>query len=68
MQTPKYGRVDAMPDDFGYFGKGSSGYAHYMQAFERNNGGGKKPGGAKGGCLSTLLLLCCFAALILMIL
>ena len=57
-----------MPDDFGYFGKGYSGYSHYMQAFERNNGGGKKPGGAKGGCLSTLLLLSLFTALILMIL
>ena len=57
-----------MPDDFGYFGKGLSGYAHYMQAFERNNGIGKKPGGANGGCLCTLLLLCCFTALLLLIL
>lgn len=46
-----------MEKDFGYFGKGQTGYAHYMQAFERNNGGGKKPGGAKSGCLSTLVLL-----------
>lgn len=29
-----------MPKDYGYFGKGSSGYAHYMQSFNENNGGG----------------------------
>ena len=46
-----------MPDDFGYFGKGQTGYTHYMQAFERNNGGGKKPSGGKGGCLTSVLLL-----------
>lgn len=45
-----------MPDDYGYFGKGLTGYAHYMQAFERNNGGGKKPSGRNGGCLSAILL------------
>jgi hypothetical protein len=27
-----------MFDDYGYFGKGVDGYAHYMQAFERNFG------------------------------
>ena len=54
-----------MPDDYGYFGKGFSGYSHYMQAFERNNGGGKKPdGGGKGGCLSTLVLLTLGVALL----
>ena len=46
-----------MKDDYGYFGKGTTGYVHYMQAFKRNNnGGGKKPHG-KSGCLSTLLVL-----------
>ena len=25
-----------MPDDFGYFGKGPSGYAHYMQAVKES--------------------------------
>ena len=45
-----------MPDDFGYFGKGTNGYIQYMQAFERNNGGKKPPSGGKGGCLSVLLL------------
>lgn len=56
-----------MPDDYGYFGKGFSGYSHYMQALERNNGGGKKPGGPKGGCLSTLALLTLGAALLILI-
>ncbi len=50
--------------DFGYFGKGITGYTHYMQAFERNNGGGKKPSGGNGGCLTTVALL----ALILLLL
>jgi hypothetical protein len=27
-----------MFDDYGYFGKGVDGYAHYMQAFERSFG------------------------------
>jgi hypothetical protein len=27
-----------MVDDYGYFGKGVDGYAHYMQAFERSFG------------------------------
>jgi hypothetical protein len=26
-----------MSKDFGYFGDGLEGYAHYMQEFERNN-------------------------------
>ena len=46
-----------MPKDYGYFGKGITGYAHYMQAFSRNNGGGKGPSGGKSGCLSVLLML-----------
>jgi hypothetical protein len=45
-----------MPKDFGYFGKGLTGYVQYMTAFNRNNGGGKRPSGGKGGCLSCLLL------------
>jgi hypothetical protein len=44
-----------MPKDFGYFGKGLTGYAQYMTAFNRNNGGEKPPSGGKGGCLSCLL-------------
>lgn len=55
-----------MPDDYGYFGKGQTGYTQYMQAFERNNGG-KKPPSGKGGCLTCLLtiILSVLAAVIL---
>lgn len=34
-----------MPRDYGYFGKGPAGYAHYMTAFKRNQGGGGGNGG-----------------------
>ena len=51
-----------MPDDFGYFGKGQTGYTHYMQAFERNNGG-KRPSGGKSGCLTSVLLIVLLACL-----
>ena len=34
--------------DYGYFGKGSTGYAQYMTAFNRNLGGS-----SGGGCLIT---------------
>ena len=39
-------------DDYGYFGKGSTGYAQYMTAFNRNFGGssGGGGGGDGGGC------------------
>ncbi len=36
-------------NDYGYFGKGTEGYAHYKQAFNRNFGQGKKPSGGGGG-------------------
>ena len=36
-------------DDYGYFGKGSMGYAQYMTAFNRNFGGSS--GGGGGLCL-----------------
>ena len=44
-----------MPRDYGYFGKGPSGYAHYMTAFKRNQGGGGGNGGCNGGCFLLLL-------------
>ena len=56
-----------MPDDFGYFGKGITGFTHYMQAFERNHGGGKKPSGGRGGCLSCLLLPLIIALILILI-
>lgn len=43
-----------MPRDYGYFGKGPAGYAHYMTAFKRNQGGGGN-GGCNGGCFLLLL-------------
>ncbi len=52
-----------MQDDFGYFGKGQTGYAHYMQAFNRNNGGEKRPSGGKSGCLTSVLLIAALACL-----
>ena len=39
--------------DYGYFGKGDTGYAQYMTAFNRNFGGssgGGGGGGDDGGC------------------
>ena len=35
--------------DYGYFGKGSTGYAQYMTAFNRNFGGSSGGGGGGGG-------------------
>ena len=34
-----------MPKDYGYFGKGSSGYAHYQQTFNSCFGSGSGGGG-----------------------
>lgn len=44
-------------DDYGYFGKGLTGYAHYMQALKESgsDGGGRRRG--KGGCGSGLLII-----------
>ena len=39
-----------MPRDYGYFGKGSTGYAQYMTAFRRSRKGGGGGGGSRGGC------------------
>ena len=36
-------------DDYGYFGKGSTGYAQYMTAFNRNFGGSSGGGGNHSG-------------------
>ncbi len=42
--------------DYGYFGKGLTGYAHYMQALkESGSGGGNNRG--KSGCGSGLLII-----------
>lgn len=34
--------------DYGYFGKGDTGYAQYMTAFNRNFGGSSGGGGGSG--------------------
>ena len=35
--------------DYGYFGKGNTGYAQYMTAFNRNFGGSSGGGGGRAG-------------------
>ena len=43
-------------DDYGYFGKGLTGYAHYMEALkDSGSGGGGRRG--KGGCGSGLSII-----------
>lgn len=56
-----------MPKDYGYFGKGSSGYAHYMQSFNENNGGGGNGGGGDGdgsGCFIAIIVAAIVLALL----
>ena len=48
--------------DYGYFGKGTTGYAQYMTAFNRNFGGSSGGGGGGGdgsgcGCLITIAVV-----------
>ena len=46
--------------DYGYFGKGDTGYAQYMTAFNRNFGGSSGGGGGDGsgcGCLIAIAVL-----------
>ena len=53
-----------MANDYGYFGSGSTGYAHYKQSFDRNfvgsgGGGGHRNnnGGNGSGCGPLLLII-----------
>ncbi|MEZ4509868.1 MAG: HFLK protein [Eubacteriales bacterium] len=57
-----------MPDDYGYFGKGQTGYTHYMQAFDRSRGRKSRPPNKEGGCLTTLLLLSLLAVILFLLL
>lgn len=41
--------------DYGYYGKGTAGYAHYKQDFDRSYGHGGGGGGSNGGCLGAIL-------------
>ena len=46
--------------DYGYFGKGDTGYAQYMTAFNRNFGGASGGGGGDGsgcGCLIAIAVV-----------
>lgn len=66
-----------MPNDYGYFGKGSTGHAHYQQTFNRcfgsssGGGGGRKPsnnnngGGNNDGCLTLTAIFLVVGAFIL---
>ena len=70
-----------MPKDYGYFGKGSSGYAHYQQTFNScfgsgsgGGGGGHRPsnnnngGGGDNGCLEVIGILIAVCAVVLIVL
>lgn len=50
-----------MPNgDYDYFGKGDTGYAQYMTAFNRNFGGSSGGGGGDGsgcGCLIAIAVV-----------
>ena len=43
--------------DYGYFGKGDTGYAQYMTAFNRNFGGSSGGGGDGSGCLIAIAVV-----------
>lgn len=43
-----------MANDYGYFGSGSTGYAHYKQSFDRNFGGSGGGGGNHNGGVDAL--------------
>ena len=46
--------------DYGYFGKGNTGYAQYMTAFNHNFGGSSGGGGGDGcgcGCLIAIAVV-----------
>ena len=42
--------------DYGYFGKGDTGYAQYMTAFNRNFGGSSGGGGGGDGSVCGCLI------------
>ena len=53
--------------DYGYFGKGDTGYAQYMTAFNRNFGGSSGGGGNGSGC-GCLIAIAVVVVLILIVL
>lgn len=54
--------------DYGYFGKGDTGYAQYMTAFNRNFGGSSGGGGGGGGDGSGCGCLIAIAVVVVLIL
>lgn len=47
------------PNDFGPYGKGTTGYIHYMQAFKESQKSGGSGGGASGNseCLTVRFVI-----------
>ena len=54
--------------DYGYFGKGDTGYAQYMTAFNRNFGGSSGGGGRDGSGCGRLIAIAVVVVLILIVL
>lgn len=54
--------------DYGYFGKGDTGYAQYMMAFNRNFGGSSGGGGGGGGDSSGCGCLIAIAVVVVLVL
>ena len=54
--------------DYGYFGKGDTGYAQYMTAFNRNFGGSSGGGGGDGSGCGCLIAIAVVVVLILIVL
>ena len=54
--------------DYGYFGKGDTGYAQYMTAFNRNFGGSSGGGGGGGSRCGCLIAIAVVVVLILIVL
>ena len=54
--------------DYGYFGKGDTGYAQYMTAFNRNFGGSSGGGGRYGSGCGCLIAIAVVVVLILIVL
>ena len=55
-------------DDCGYFGKGDTGYAQYMTAFNRNFGGSSGGGGGGDGSGSGCGCLIAIAVVVVLVL
>ena len=52
--------------DYGYFGKGDTGYAQYMTAFNRNFGGSSRGGGGDGSGCGCLIAIAVVVVLVLL--